>query len=235
MFYSEFAEDYEQIFPFKNKVYSFLKENIPSSEGTVLDVGCATGHYCGRFAAEGYRAAGIDLDPEMIAAARERYPGPDFRVLDLVDLGLVTGKYGLIFSIGNVMAHVSLPNFLTFLDSLRQKLAERGVWIFQVINWNYILEKKDFFFPVIETEDRLFIRSYTDITSDKLVFNTVLKDKLTGEIVFKDNVTMYPVSSGEYISLHRKAGFELAGHYSDFGKSPYMDDVFSADIYVFKL
>ena len=50
-----------------------------------------------------------------------------------------------------------------------------------------------------------------------------------------NKVTMYPVTSEKYLSLHKEAGFELLGHYADYGKSAFKSSNFSADIYVFKL
>ena len=92
-----------------------------------------------------------------------------------------------------------------------------------------------FTFPEIETEDKIFLRHYSDINKSTLIFNTELKNNSSGNIVFKDKVTMYPVPSEKYLSIHTDAGFELLGHYSDYRKSLFIKDNFSADIYVFKL
>ena len=83
-----------------------------------------------------------------------------------------------------------------------------------------------------------FSKDYEQIfpfNKSRLIFNTELKDKNSGKIVFKDKVTMYPVPSEKYLSLHKEAGFELLGHYADYGKSSFNSSNFSADIYVFKL
>lgn len=235
MFYSKFADDYEQIFPFNERVFSFIKGYLPSNNVNILDIGCASGHYCGKFASDGYKITGIDLDADMIRTAVKTYPNADFEVLNLVDIASLTEKFGMIYSTGNVMAHVSLDDFKSFLSALKKNMSDGGIWIFQVINWDYILQMDKFTFPEIETEDKIFLRHYSDITENTLIFNTELKDKNTGKIVFKDKVTMYPVLSEKYIYIHEEAGFELLGHFSDYGKSIFNDSVFSADIYVFRV
>jgi 2-polyprenyl-3-methyl-5-hydroxy-6-metoxy-1,4-benzoquinol methylase len=235
MFYSKFSKDYEQIFPFNKKIYSFLKEYLPSYNTTILDIGCASGHYCGRFAADGYNITGIDLDQDMITTAVNTYPKAEFQALNLTDIAALSTEFGMVFSTGNVVAHVSIDDLKSFLSVLKEKMTAGGVWIFQVINWDYILQKDSFTFPEIETEDKIFLRHYSDINKNTLIFNTELKDKNSGEIVFKDKVTMYPLPSEKYLSLHKGTGFELLGHYSDYGKSVFNSNNFSADIYVFKL
>ena len=234
MFYSKFSNDYEQIFPFNEKVYSFLKDYLPSANTNILDIGCATGHYCGKFAADGYKITGIDLDPDMIHTAARTYPEANFKLLNLINIASLTTEFGMVYSTGNVMAHVSISEFKSFLASLKKNMTDDGIWIFQVINWDYILRLDNYTFPEIETKEKVFLRHYSEISKDTLVFNTELKDKNSGKIVFKDKVTMYPVLSEKYLSLHKEAGFELLGHYADYGKSAFNSSIFSADIYVYQ-
>ncbi len=235
MFYSKFSADYEQIFPFSEKVFSFIKSYLPSKDTSVLDIGCATGHYCGKFASDGNKITGIDLDSDMIQTAVNTYPNADFKELNLIDIALLTGKYNMIYSTGNVMAHVSIEELKSFLNTIKKNMSDGGIWIFQVINWDYILQQENFTFSEIETKGKIFLRHYSDINKNTLIFNTELKDKNTGKIVFKDKVTMYPVLSEKYIYIHEKAGFELLGHFSDYGKSAFNSSNFSADIYVFTI
>jgi ubiquinone/menaquinone biosynthesis C-methylase UbiE len=69
--------------------------------GSVLDVGTGSGLFAEAFAGRGLTAAGVDVNPEMLDAARRFMPGGDFRpgtaealpypdhAYDLVFLGLV--------------------------------------------------------------------------------------------------------------------------------------------------
>jgi ubiquinone/menaquinone biosynthesis C-methylase UbiE len=61
---------------------------------TVVDVGCGTGRAVAELAEHGARAIGVDLDPDMLAAARGRFPGIDVRAADAADLPLGDGQAG---------------------------------------------------------------------------------------------------------------------------------------------
>lgn len=58
----------------------------------VVDVGCGGGRAVTELAERGARAVGIDLDPEMIAVARERWPAGQFRIGDATELPLESGS-----------------------------------------------------------------------------------------------------------------------------------------------
>lgn len=59
---------------------------------TVVDAGCGGGRAVAELAGRGARAVGVDLDPEMIAVARERWPAGEFHVGDACELPLETGS-----------------------------------------------------------------------------------------------------------------------------------------------
>jgi SAM-dependent methyltransferase len=48
--------------------------------GLVIDLGCGSGLLSAEVAAAGYKVLGIDLSPAMVALARARVPGGEFRV-----------------------------------------------------------------------------------------------------------------------------------------------------------
>ncbi|MEO3886692.1 methyltransferase domain-containing protein [Nonomuraea sp. B5E05] len=58
----------------------------------VADVGCGAGRAVAELAERERRAIGVDVSEEMIAVARRRWPGADFRVGDAFDLPLDDGE-----------------------------------------------------------------------------------------------------------------------------------------------
>ena len=171
-FYAAFAEHYEAIFPFSATVYALLRRYISPEHRRCLDVGCGTGHYCGRLAADGFDAVGIDLDAAMIAQAQRRYPQATFHALNMLDIASLVSTAGELrfdaaFCIGNTAAHLTQAQFAQFLDSVQAVLEPGAPWILQVMNWDYVLERDAFTFPVIEAPQGLtFHRAYRDISAD---------------------------------------------------------------------
>lgn len=233
-FYSDFAEHYEKIFPFRKGVESFLADHLPPGGRRVLDLGSGPGHYCGRFAAAGLEATGIDLDPEMIAAARLRYPDPDFQVMDLRSVGSLSGPFDLAWCIGNVAPHLPPADLANCLADVAALLNPGAVWILQTVNWDFILEQQDFLFPPRQLGEGqpVFHREYRDIRPDGLRFVTRLE--LAGREIFADEVRLYPMSRDDIAVMHRLAGFEEISIAADFAETPFDPAVFSGCVTVFR-
>ena len=72
----------------------------------VLDAGCGTGRVAIRLAELGYDVTGTDVDPSMLAVARERAPDLRWVEADLSSLDLLAGgdpAYDLVVLAGNVV------------------------------------------------------------------------------------------------------------------------------------
>jgi SAM-dependent methyltransferase len=232
-FYSEFAAHYERIFPFRAATHAFLAGHLAPGARRVLDLGCGTGDYCGRFAADGHLAVGIDLDPQMIAAASARYPRARFACLDLRAVSRFPETFDLACCIGNTLAHVPPPDLPAFLAALRARLAPGARWIFQVLNWDAILERGTHVFPVIRLDAGAiaFHREYRDISERRVRFLTRLE--IDGAVRFAGEVELYPVRAGVYEQLHAAASFHCLGHYGGFTETPFAPGA-AASVFVFE-
>jgi SAM-dependent methyltransferase len=91
----------------------------------ILDAGCGTGRVGGYLAAAGHDVVGVDLDPELIAAARADHPGATWLVGDLTELDL-GGKKDVIVCAGNVMTFVAPSTRVEILRRFAAHLAGGG-------------------------------------------------------------------------------------------------------------
>ena len=64
--------------------------------GVALDAACGTGRLAALLAAHGHRVLGVDSSPDMLAQAREKVPGGDFRAGDLHRLPVDDGAVDLV-------------------------------------------------------------------------------------------------------------------------------------------
>jgi SAM-dependent methyltransferase len=96
----------------------------------VLDAGCGTGRVGSFLAEAGHEVVGVDLDPELIAAAEQDHPGPlwlvdDLATLDLPARGIGEG-FDAIVSAGNVMTFLAPSSRREVLVRLRTHLRDGG-------------------------------------------------------------------------------------------------------------
>ena len=96
----------------------------------ILDAGCGPGRHCGWLSERGHEVVGVDLDPVLIAAARQDHPGPTYVVGDLAELDLaahgIDAGFDLIFSAGNVMGFLAPSTRVEVLRRLGTHLAAEG-------------------------------------------------------------------------------------------------------------
>lgn len=96
----------------------------------ILDAGCGPGRVGGYLAAAGHDVVGVDVDPELIAAAEQDHPGPRWLVGDLAELDLpargIPEPFDLIVSAGNVMTFVAPSTRVHVLSRLKAHLADDG-------------------------------------------------------------------------------------------------------------
>ncbi|OBA62801.1 SAM-dependent methyltransferase [Mycobacterium sp. 1100029.7] len=96
----------------------------------ILDAGCGPGRVGGYLATAGHDVVGVDVDPALIAAAEQDYPGPRWLVGDLAELDLpargIAEPFDVIVSAGNVMAFLAPSTRGQVLTRLRAHLADDG-------------------------------------------------------------------------------------------------------------
>jgi SAM-dependent methyltransferase len=96
------------------------------AQGPIVDIGCGPGHVAAFLAARGASVSGIDLSPEMIAAARTRHPSLRFEAADMFALPFADGSLGgavLMYAI----VHLKTSELAAPFRELRRVLAPNGL------------------------------------------------------------------------------------------------------------
>jgi SAM-dependent methyltransferase len=96
----------------------------------VLDAGCGQGRIGSHLASVGHDVVGVDVDPELIAAAREEHPDACWLVGDLAELDLpargVPEPFDAIVCAGNVMTFLAPSTRREVLRRMRAHIRDDG-------------------------------------------------------------------------------------------------------------
>ena len=96
----------------------------------ILDAGCGPGRVGAFLAEAGHEVVGVDIDPELIAAAEQDHPGPLWLVDDLATLDLpargIDADFDAIVCAGNVMTFLAPSTRGAVLERMRRHLHPEG-------------------------------------------------------------------------------------------------------------
>lgn len=98
-----------------------LVDTLAGRRARILDAGCGTGRIAAYLHAAGHTVLGVDLDPTLVEAGRQQYPGVPLTRLDLLEVSPAVGTFELIVCAGNVIVYVepgTERSVLTALDSV---------------------------------------------------------------------------------------------------------------------
>lgn len=105
---------------------AFIADLAP---GSVLDAGCGTGRVAIELARRGISAVGVDVDPEMLSAARAKAPELDWRQADLATVNLAEGSFDVVVMAGNVLIFVEPGTEAAVVRNLAPALAPGGALV----------------------------------------------------------------------------------------------------------
>jgi len=154
----------------------FLREalaNAPSKR--LLDLGCGTGEHARFLKEEGFEVTGVDTSEAQLAQAREAGAGPEFVKGDLAELdAAVTGPFGAAISLGNGLPHLHEKEMTSFLGRLARLLVPGAPVLFQVLNYDRILDARVTSLPVNVRED----------DGERVVFLRLMDPRPDGTVLF---------------------------------------------------
>jgi hypothetical protein len=149
------------------------------------------------------------------------------------EVARLSPPFDAAFCIGNTLAHLPGPDYPPFLGRLAALLGPGARWIFQVMNWDHILDRGGYAFkPRGLGTDVVFERAYRDLSEERVRFVTRLLSQ--GRQVFEGETWLYPVRAEAYRRLHDAAALAEIEHLGDFDGRPFTPAADSANIFVFE-
>jgi SAM-dependent methyltransferase len=221
--YDRLASAFETIFPTDLDTVLFAIDRFGSGEW--LDLACGTGGYAIELARRGYKVLGVDIAEAMIqnAVAKAQEEGLDvrFEVKDMAsDLG--ANRFGGVLFIGNSLVHANdLDQVKTVLNRVHDSLANDGVLILQILNYDRILDRQVSALPLIERDGVRFERRYVP-DGDHLLFQTVLT---VAQQRVENEVRLFPIRSVALKTALTDVGFEAIEFHDDFTAMPFDPEV----------
>ncbi len=228
--YNCLADYYDEIFPFLDNKKAFFKPwMLADKMKKVLDIGCATGEFA--FYAESFAKSviAIDLDEELLKRAKQKKAKSESQVeyyqMNMLDIGQRFQKqFHLLTCLGNTLVHLqSLQEIKNFMADCQKILLEKGVFIFQIVNYDRIIKQNIKSLPEIDKSQYQFKRYYDYDRDAKLIrFRTELILKESSQS-FSNEHFLYPLKWKEINNILSDLGFR-AEFFGDFSGSDYTAD-----------
>jgi glycine/sarcosine N-methyltransferase len=226
-FYSSISPYYPEIFPCNPAQLQFVNRYSNGLDGTkVLDIGCATGELAFQLAKDGASVTGIDLNEDLLNMAKTEkvLPNLTFQKGDMLQLknDFRPDEFDVVLCFGNTLVHLPTVELIfEMLKGVHAVLKPGGIFLLQILNYDYILSEPVTELPLIETENIKFIRFYRFADNSPLiVFQTELHLKKEGEVIFNET-PLLALKSKELRNLLENAGFESVELFANFKKEPF--------------
>jgi SAM-dependent methyltransferase len=104
-----------------------LLDAIVAPRSRILDAGCGPGRVSAELYARGHDVVGVDVDPDLIAAARADHPGPEWHVADLSSFDLAVAPFDAAVLAGNVLVFVAPGSEGAVLERVAAHVRADGV------------------------------------------------------------------------------------------------------------
>lgn len=104
-----------------------LVDALVRPRSRILDAGCGPGRVGGELFRRGHIVVGVDIDPELIEAARADFPGPTWQVADLADLDLEGPAFDAAVVAGNVLVFVTPDSEAQVLAAIARHVRADGI------------------------------------------------------------------------------------------------------------
>lgn len=217
--YNDLSNFYDVVFAVSEAELAFVSASLPP-EARLLDVGCGTGNKTVVFAKNAQSVVGIDPDESMIDRAK-RHNGSDnilYRVggMEVLATSFAPEAFSAVTCLGNTLVHLTdTVSIQKALSDMFVLLCEGGVFMGQILHYDFILRSHMTVLPILDTDEVTFERRY-DLTQRPIQFVTTIYDKVKGK-QYHNETPLYPLLRGELETMLGQAGFsgiEFFGSYA---------------------
>jgi 2-polyprenyl-3-methyl-5-hydroxy-6-metoxy-1,4-benzoquinol methylase len=226
-FYDSIAPWYDYIFPAAPAQVEFIEKRMGHlSNCKVADVGCGTGNLSIQLAHKGASVTGLDLDDEMLKLARLKsnaMENLDFVCADMLQLSGLFEPNSLdaVVCFGNTLVHLLRPGDVhSFFRQCKTVLKPGGWLLFQIINYDYVLDEGIMGLPSIDNEHICFEREYELREQDELInFKTKLTVKESNQVI-RNVATLQPLRKDLLMQLLADTGYGERHFFGSFKQTP---------------
>jgi len=225
-FYQSIADHYDEIFPLNLAQFNFVRNSFNNtSTFTALDIGCGTGALSIELGQIYKSVTAIDLDEGMLTKAKAKLSeNVRFQKMDMLKIEKEFGQksFDAILCFGNTLVHLEDKfQLFDFFKQAKAVLRKGGKLLFQVINYDRIIEKNILSLPTIENSNIRFVRNYIlHPDRQKLDFKTNLTIKSSGQLI-ENTIQLFPTRSDEINHFLRQAGFTEIYFFSNFKREAF--------------
>lgn len=232
--YTRIADYYDLLFPVDCDSISFVENVLTGrrvSQDRFLDLGCATGTLLLALSKRFKHLYGIDVDSALLLRAEQKL-GPDIMAkaemleASMKDLDMLfpEEEFSCITCMGNTMPHLLLPEINTFLHNVFQHLESGGVFIFQNINYDRVLDLSLRGLPTLEQGEVTFSRYYSlPKTNGRIDFDTILSDPEHDREI-RNSIELTPLRKTQLEEYLTASGFTRLNFYGSFAGTPWSED-----------
>src|SRR5579863_8675480 len=128
----------------------------PFPPDRVWDLGCGPGHVTAFLAGLGLDAAGVDLSDGMVAQARARHPGLEFRRGSMTALPSGDGEWDGLVSFYSLIHMIDDADLRAALAEYRRVLADQGLLLLAVHAGQEVRHSTEWFGAAVDVSFRFF-------------------------------------------------------------------------------
>lgn len=231
-FYQQIAPYYHYIFPLQQSQVDFVKSSFSHlAHVKILEAGCGIGLLSIALACSHFNITAFDLDESMLQEAHTSMqklsvPSDHLQLLQLnmlqIDNVFKAGSFDGILCFGNTLVHLeSKEKVLSFLLQVKKVLKPIGKLLFQILNYDLLLDQQITSLPLIDNEEIRFERYYDyPINSSLLEFKTILTIKKDQQKIVH-SIPLLPLRFCDILSLLHQAGFNNFQFYGSYARIPF--------------